>query len=55
MEYQVYLLLSVWMYVLFNHLNACPERCFCSRSHVRCMFISLETVPQNIPVDTTLL
>ncbi|KAH9490877.1 hypothetical protein Btru_034171 [Bulinus truncatus] len=55
MEYQVYLLLSVWMYVLFNPLNACPERCFCSRSHVRCMFISLETVPQNIPVDTTLL
>ncbi|BFY99802.1 hypothetical protein BsWGS_02841 [Bradybaena similaris] len=34
--------------------SVCPERCFCFRSNVRCMFLNLENIP-NVPDDTTVL
>ncbi|XP_059149392.1 peroxidasin homolog [Physella acuta] len=33
---------------------ACPEKCFCARTNVRCMFANLEAVP-TVPSDTTVL
>ncbi|XP_055887034.1 peroxidasin homolog [Biomphalaria glabrata] len=56
MEYKQYIFISLWLgCTLLQFIGACPERCFCSRNHVRCMFINSETIPQNIPGDTTLL
>ncbi|XP_054274117.1 peroxidasin-like isoform X2 [Macrosteles quadrilineatus] len=37
-----------------NCQSVCPSRCLCFRTTVRCMFLSLETVPA-IPQDTTIL
>ena len=33
----------------------CPERCICFSTTVRCMFLELDAVPDNLAADTTVL
>ncbi|CAL1540332.1 unnamed protein product [Lymnaea stagnalis] len=46
--------LVVLFCAVLDSARACPQRCFCFRTHVRCMFINLESIP-SAPADTTVL
>ena len=39
---------------LVQQSAACPARCLCFRTNVRCMFLQLEHIP-SVPSDTTVL
>lgn len=38
-----------------EEMPGCPHKCICFRTTVRCMFMQLERVPDDVPEDTTVL
>ena len=40
--------------MLVTGTDACPERCLCYRTTVRCMFLQLKNIPVVPPETTTL-
>ncbi|XP_050402134.1 peroxidasin [Patella vulgata] len=44
----------VFLVTFLTGVRACPTRCLCFRTTVRCMFLQLETIPQ-VKTDTTIL